>query len=66
MVFGEKMSVQTKGFSDIQDITHKVQKIVDQSKCQNGIVTVTTIGSTASITTIEFEPALVQDMTILS
>ena len=62
MVFGEKISIQTKGFSDIHNITRLVQKIVDQSECQNGIVTVTAIGSTASVTTIEFEPALVQDM----
>jgi len=62
MVFSEKISIQTKGFSDILNITRQVQNIVDQSECQNGIVTVTAIGSTASITTIEFEPALIQDM----
>ena len=62
MVFGEKISIQTKGFSDIHNLTGQVQKIVDQSKIQNGIVSISAIGSTASITTIEFEPALVQDM----
>lgn len=62
MVFGNKITLQTKGFSDIKDITGPVQAIVDQSGLKNGIATITVIGSTASITTIEYEPALVQDM----
>jgi secondary thiamine-phosphate synthase enzyme len=62
MVFGEKITLQTKGFSDIKDITGKVQAIIDQSGSKSGIATITAIGSTASVTTIEFEPALVKDM----
>ncbi|HDP67795.1 MAG TPA: YjbQ family protein [Candidatus Marinimicrobia bacterium] len=62
MVYGKKIILQTHGFSDIQDITQGVQQVVTDSQCQAGIVTVSAIGSTASVTTIEFEPALVQDM----
>ncbi len=62
MIFGKTIILQTKGFSDIKDITGKVQTIVDQSGLKSGIATITAIGSTASVTTIEFEPALVQDM----
>lgn len=62
MVFGEKITLQTKGFSDIKDISRKVQAIIDRSGLKSGIATITAIGSTASVTTIEFEPALVQDM----
>ncbi|MDO9547873.1 MAG: secondary thiamine-phosphate synthase enzyme YjbQ [Candidatus Marinimicrobia bacterium] len=62
MVFGAKISIQTKGFSDIHDITDRVQNIICQSGCQKGIASITVIGSTASVTTIEFEPALVLDM----
>ncbi len=62
MIFGKTIILQTKGFSDIKDITGKVQAIVDQSGLKSGIATITAIGSTASVTTIEFEPALVQDM----
>jgi len=62
MIFGKTIILQTKGFSDIKDITGKVQAIVDRSGLKNGIATITAIGSTASVTTIEFEPALVQDM----
>ncbi len=62
MVFGEYVSVQTKGFSDIKDITGEVQEIVHNSKIKNGLVNVFPAGSTASVTTIEYEPALVEDM----
>ncbi|MBU4445709.1 MAG: secondary thiamine-phosphate synthase enzyme YjbQ [Candidatus Marinimicrobia bacterium] len=62
MIFGKTIILWTKGFSDIKDITGKVQAIVDRSGLKSGIATITAIGSTASVTTIEFEPALVQDM----
>ncbi|HPA19472.1 MAG TPA: secondary thiamine-phosphate synthase enzyme YjbQ [Verrucomicrobiae bacterium] len=61
MVYGEEICVQTKGFSDIVDLTAEVSRIVSRSKAKAGIVAVTAIGSTASVTTIEFEPALVED-----
>jgi secondary thiamine-phosphate synthase enzyme len=62
MIHGEKITLQTRGFSDVHDITNQVQEIINQSACQHGIVTISAIGSTASVTTIEYEPALVQDM----
>jgi secondary thiamine-phosphate synthase enzyme len=62
MVFGKQITLDTKGFSDIRDITGEVQDIVSQSKIKNGLVNVFAVGSTASITTIEHEPALNEDM----
>jgi secondary thiamine-phosphate synthase enzyme len=62
MVHGEQFSISTKGNSDIVDITDKVRQIVSQSLVKNGIVTVFVVGSTASVSTIEYEPALVQDV----
>ena len=62
MVFGKQFTIETKGLSDIKDITSLVQDIVATSNIQNGLVNVFAVGSTASITTIEFEPALVEDM----
>jgi secondary thiamine-phosphate synthase enzyme len=62
MVFGKQFTIETKGLSDIKDITASVQDIVATSNIQNGLVNVFAVGSTASITTIEFEPALVEDM----
>jgi secondary thiamine-phosphate synthase enzyme len=62
MVFGEFISIQTRGYSDIKDITDEVHAVVRRSRIKNGLVHVFAAGSTASITTIEFEPALVADM----
>lgn len=62
MVFGEELTIQTQGFSDIKDITGRVQDIVTRAGIRNGLVHVFAVGSTASVTTIEFEPALVEDM----
>ena len=61
MVHGKEITVLSQGFSDIHDITSQVQGVIEESGAAAGIVGVSSIGSTASITTIEFEPALVQD-----
>jgi secondary thiamine-phosphate synthase enzyme len=62
MVFGKQVTLETKGYSDIKDITGKVQDIVSKSKIRNGLAHIFAVGSTASVTTIEYEPALVEDM----
>ncbi len=62
MVFGERFSIRTKGFSDILDISDKVQEVISNSSIKNGLATVFVIGSTASVSTVEFEPALVKDV----
>ena len=59
----ETVELKTRGFSSIHDITRNVAEIAKRSGLTEGIVNVFNIGSTASISTIEFEPALVQDMT---
>jgi secondary thiamine-phosphate synthase enzyme len=62
MVFGKELSFSTKGYSDIIDITSQVNEVVKQSSIREGLVCVSVIGSTASITTVEYEPALVEDV----
>ena len=62
MVFGKKITLSTKGFSDIKNITDQVKNIVSRSGIRNGLVGVFAIGSTASVSTIEYEPALVEDV----
>ncbi len=62
MVFGKYFSIQTRGYSDIKDITNAVQDIISKSGIKNGLVNIFAVGSTASITTIEYEPALVEDV----
>ena len=61
MVFGKKITLSTKGFSDIKNITDEVKKIVSLSGIKNGLINVSVIGSTASISTMEYEPALSED-----
>jgi len=62
MVAGKTLIFSTEGYSDILNITSQVQEVVEASSVREGIACISVIGSTASLTTIEFEPALVQDM----
>jgi secondary thiamine-phosphate synthase enzyme len=62
MIHGETISLPSAGFSDIHDLTDAVRRIVAASGIREGLVNVFAVGSTASVTTIEFEPALVADM----
>jgi len=52
--------IKTKPFCDIINITSQVQTIIDESRLNNGIVTIHVGGSTGAITTTEFEPGLVK------
>ncbi len=61
MVSTSTITLHTKGFSDIIDITARVTEIVKASKVREGIACVFVHGSTASVSTIEYEPALVAD-----
>ncbi|MBC8426062.1 YjbQ family protein [bacterium] len=62
MIHGQEIRIPTRGFSDIHDITARVREIVAAAGIAEGLVNVFAVGSTASVTTIEFEPALVADM----
>jgi secondary thiamine-phosphate synthase enzyme len=61
MIITKTLEVQTKGHGDILDLTTRVVEIVAQSKLKDGVVTIFATGSTAGITTIEYEPNLVMD-----
>jgi secondary thiamine-phosphate synthase enzyme len=62
MVFGKQITLSSQGFSDIHDITAEVAQVVRDSQITDGIACVFNVGSTGSISTIEYEPALVADM----
>ena len=57
----KSFSVNTKGHTDIIDITGEVKKIFKESAMSEGNILVFVPGSTAGITTIEYEPGLLQD-----
>ncbi|SFM42769.1 secondary thiamine-phosphate synthase enzyme YjbQ [Methanolobus profundi] len=62
VVFRGEFKVDTSGNSDIIDITPQVRELVALSGMSDGILLVYVPGSTAAITTIEFEPGLIRDM----
>ena len=61
-VITERFTVNTQGFTDIVDITQKVQNAVYRHLLQNAVVHVYVAGSTVGITNIEFEPGLLVDL----
>jgi len=62
MIFSETISLSTKGFSDILDITHHLDGVIDRSRIENGLVTVFCSGSTGAVTTIEYESGVIRDL----
>jgi secondary thiamine-phosphate synthase enzyme len=62
MIATNTITLNTKGFTDVIDITGRVTKIVGQSGIQNGLATIFCSGSTGGITTIEFEPGVINDL----
>ena len=62
MVITKSIKIKSKGETDIIDITGSVSGYVENSKIKNGIVIVFVPGSTAGLTTIEYEPGLIKDI----
>lgn len=59
---GKDFDIQTKGENHIIDITGDVANIVKDSSLKDGIACIFVSGSTGTITTIEYEPGLLEDM----
>lgn len=55
------ISIGTKGYCDIVDITHEVQKVINENGLKEGNALVFVPGATAGVTTIEYEPGLLKD-----
>lgn len=56
------IKIKTKGNSDIADITSELREIVKEEKLKEGIIFLSVIGSTAALTTMEYESGLVKDL----
>lgn len=56
------IKINTKGNSEVINITPYLEEIVKEEKLVDGILFLSVIGSTAGLTTIEYEPALVKDL----
>jgi secondary thiamine-phosphate synthase enzyme len=61
-ILTEQIRVDTEGNCDIADITREVREILHESRLKQGSVNVSVVGSTASISTIEYEPGLKRDL----
>lgn len=61
----KEITFKTKGVDDIVDITPKVTEELDRTKLVNGSVIIFVQGSTAAVTTIEYEPGLLKDLPLL-
>ena len=55
------LSLQTKGDADVVNITDETAQVVRESEIRDGIVTVFVPGSTAALTTIEYESGAIKD-----
>jgi len=56
------IEVSSKGFNDIIDITPQVRQFVKENRLKEGQLLVFINGSTAAISTIEYEPGLLEDL----
>ncbi len=61
-MFMDEIKVELNARGDMADITSVVEEIVRKSGKKDGVVVVFTPGSTASVTTIEYEPGLKKDL----
>lgn len=55
------IQIKSKGEMDIINITNQAMAAIGESNIKNGIITVFVSGSTAAVTTIEYEPGLIYD-----
>jgi secondary thiamine-phosphate synthase enzyme len=62
MVSTHSTDVRTNGQGDVRDLTGDVARAVSSAGLQAGVATVFVTGSTAGVTTIEFEPGAVADL----
>jgi secondary thiamine-phosphate synthase enzyme len=65
VVHSGELRLSTRGDADVIDITAEVQRVVSGGPVDDGVVTVFVRGSTAAITTMEFEPGGVADLRAL-
>ncbi|MBN2482731.1 MAG: YjbQ family protein [Candidatus Omnitrophica bacterium] len=56
------IQVNTQGNSDLIDITDQLEDIIRREKVTDGIIFLNVIGSTAAITTMEYESGLIKDV----
>ena len=61
-IFCESVSVSLDTGPDIRDITPALERLIDDLRVEDGNLNATMVGSTGSLTTIEYEPGVVRDL----
>jgi len=61
-VVTKDITLKTKGDPELVDLTGRIEEVLKKSNLKNGAMTVFVVGSTAAITTFEYEPGLVKDI----
>ncbi|MCW7071592.1 MAG: secondary thiamine-phosphate synthase enzyme YjbQ [Methanophagales archaeon] len=61
-VVTKELHLETRGEVEILDLTEKVNRKLSESGIKDGVVTIFVPGSTAAVTTIEYEPGLLLDL----
>jgi len=61
-IVSSRISLNTSGAGDLINITEELFRILDHSALRNGTMTVFVSGSTAGITSFEYEPGLIRDL----
>jgi secondary thiamine-phosphate synthase enzyme len=59
---GGLLRLETQGHGDVIDLTEGVARVVGTAGVDRGVVTVFAVGSTAAVTTMEYEPGGVADL----
>jgi len=62
VIFTDAIDIELKTGPDLFDITSELEQRIKTSDIENGNLCATMVGSTGSITTIEFEPGVVEDL----
>ena len=58
----QEIHLETQGHCDVRDLTRELEEILGRSGLREGQLLVFVPGSTAGVTTVEFEPGLVRDL----
>ena len=64
-IISDSVSFSTEGFNDMKDLTGPVEKRLMANRLKDGIVNLFVPGSTGGVTTIEYEPGLIEDFSRL-
>jgi secondary thiamine-phosphate synthase enzyme len=61
-VHHDELTIRTQKEGEIVDLTDMVGKLVNKSRIQEGLACIFVPGSTGAVTTMEYEPGLINDI----